>query len=174
MYLFLWQPELPCVCAGLPSPLTRASLSITVPGCSRGWASHEQHSSFPPVGVGKRAGLPGGCCGEGCCPLAPMLRPQHSGHQCALRVHGSGWMAWQVSRDLVRLSAGTGRGHRMLTCPGSPAGTCGGRDGAVSHAPNTPVPQQLQPHTLTIPPVLPLLLSAPASSCHPKAWPAPG
>lgn len=163
-----------CVCAGLPSPLTRASLSITVPGCSRGWASHERHSSFPLVGAGKRAGLPGGCCGEGCCPLAPMLQPQHSGHQCALRVHGISWMAWQVSRDLVRLSVGTGRGHRMLTCPGSPAGTCGDRDGAISHAPNTPVPQQLQPHTLTIPPVLPLPLSAPASSCHPKAWPAPG
>lgn len=28
-------------------------LSITVPGCSRGWASHKQHSSLPAVGAGK-------------------------------------------------------------------------------------------------------------------------
>lgn len=151
-----------------------ASLSVTVPGCSRGWASHERHSSFPSVGAGKRAGVPGRCCSEGCCLLAPMLQPRHSGQYWAPRVCGVGWMAWRVSGGPVRLSVSTGRGCRALTCPGSPAGTCRDRDGAISHVPNTPAPQQLQPHALTIPPVLPPLPSAPASFCHPKAWPAPG
>lgn len=90
-------------------------------------------------------------CSEGCCLLACMLQPWHSGQSWALRiqrVRGIGWMTWWVSEALVRPLVSTGRGHRALICLGSRAGTCRDRDGAISHVPYTLAPpQQLLPHT---------------------------
>lgn len=69
---------------------------------------------------------------------------------------------------LVRLSVSTGRGRRVLTCLGSPPGTCGDRDCHQPRLKHTDSPCSSS-HTLTIPLVLLLPPSAPASSCHPKA-----
>lgn len=78
-----------------------ASLSITVPGCSRGWESRKRHSSFPPVGAGKGAGVLGRCRSEGCCLPAPTLQPWHLGQYWAPRVRGISWMAWQGPGQIV-------------------------------------------------------------------------
>lgn len=62
-------------------------------------------------------------------------------------------------------------GHSPARAPHQePVGT----ETVLSHLPTTPAPSQLQQQPLTIPPVLPPPPSAPASSCHPEAWPVPG
>lgn len=127
------------VCTGLPSPFTQGE---SVQHCPWLQASHEQHKSFPPVGAGKMGGA-GVPLSAG--PHAPGSTSSRG--SCA---RGVSCVAWQGGSRPVRLSASTGRACGALTCPGSPPGTCGDRDGAEpppQHPSSFPAPATAAHHS---------------------------
>lgn len=93
------------------------------PSVSPVQVSHKQHSSFPLLGAEERAVGQEGATGE---VLPAGLHSPASVLQAIPGSKGS-WVCG-IDGVLVRLSVSTGRGCRVLTCPGSPPGTCGDRD----------------------------------------------
>lgn len=109
------------VCTSLPLQFIGGK---SVPRCPWLQASQKQHSSFPLLGAEERAVGQEGATGE-VLPAGP-----HSPALALQAVPGSegSWVRGIDRVVLVRLSVSTGRGRRVLTCPGSPPGTCGDRD----------------------------------------------
>lgn len=128
----------PCAQA-CPLPSRRASLSSTVPGCRQ--ATSSTNPSLPWVqGRWGGAGVP---LSAG--PHAPGSTSSRGG--CA---RGVSCVAWQGGSRPVRLSASMGRACGALTCPGSPPGTCGDRDGAEPpphHPSSFPAPATAAHHS---------------------------
>lgn len=91
-----------------------------------------------------------GCREDGGCQGAAGPHAPGSTSSRGSCARGVSCVAWQGGSRPVRLSASTGRACGALTCPGSPPGTCGDRDGAEpppQHPSSFPAPATAAHHS---------------------------